>query len=78
VRVCVHTDECMRVCMSACICTVFKKKNLYTREKIVRNVHGHPCIAVLNMWNNVVNGVDWSARGMEKLLRLKLDENELK
>ena len=25
-RVCVHRGECMRVYMSACVCTVFKKK----------------------------------------------------
>ena len=26
VCVCVHRDECMRVYMSACVCTIFKKK----------------------------------------------------
>jgi hypothetical protein len=25
-RVCVHRDECMRVYMNACVCTVFKEK----------------------------------------------------
>jgi hypothetical protein len=30
VRVCVHRGECMRVYMSACVCTVFlKKKKIY-------------------------------------------------
>uniref|UniRef100_A0A452XW23 Uncharacterized protein n=1 Tax=Aegilops tauschii subsp. strangulata TaxID=200361 RepID=A0A452XW23_AEGTS len=29
VCVCVHRGECMHVCMSACVCTVLKKANLY-------------------------------------------------
>jgi hypothetical protein len=32
VRVCVHRGECMRVYMSACVCTVFLKK-----KKIIEN-----------------------------------------
>jgi hypothetical protein len=32
VRVCVHRGECMRVYMSACVCTVFQKKKKVTEQ----------------------------------------------